>query len=43
MVNFYKHIPQNNAEVFRYPNEKVINISLPARILAVAPSGEGKT
>lgn len=43
MVNFYRNIPQKNQEIFRYPNEDIINIKLPARIILVAPSGEGKT
>jgi GTPase SAR1 family protein len=43
LVNFYDHIKSDDQEIRHYPNESKINISLPARILVLGPSGTGKT
>lgn len=43
MVNFYDHIKTKDDGLRRYPNEKEIQIKLPARILLLGPSGSGKT
>ncbi len=42
--NYYAHIKKDKLDVDRsYPNESILNISLPARILICAPSDTGKT
>lgn len=42
-VNYYTHIKQNNIELYHYPNEDKMNITLPCRMLFVGGTGSGKT
>lgn len=45
VVNYYDKIKQKKEDKVdrSYPNEHLMNISLPARVLVCAPSGQGKT
>ena len=42
LTNFYEHIKSDNS-LRNYPNEDKINITLPARMLILGPSGSGKS
>jgi energy-coupling factor transporter ATP-binding protein EcfA2 len=41
--NFYKSVKSTDDGLRHYPNEKLINITLPARVLLIGPTGSGKT
>jgi hypothetical protein len=42
--NFYNHVKDDDDDELRhYPNEKLMNIKLPARMLVLGPSSSGKT
>ena len=41
MVNFYDHIKQETK--VKYPNQDIINIPLPFRLLTIGSSGAGKS
>jgi len=41
--NFYEHIKTTDDNLRHYPNEELLNIKLPFRMLLCGPSGSGKT